>query len=46
MGIGWDGTDMKSGANCEEGNYTYIIDYQTQNMKEIKNRRDRISLKR
>lgn len=44
--ICWNGTDMKTGMDCEEGYYTYSFDYQLSNSKQIQNKKDIIMLRR
>lgn len=42
----WNGTDMKTGMDCEVGYYTYSFDFQLNNSKPIQNKKDIIFLNR
>lgn len=42
----WNGTDMKTGMDCEVGYYTYSFDYQLNNSKPVQNKIDWLLLNR
>ncbi len=44
--INWNGTDMKTGMDCDAGYYNYSFDYQLSNSKQVQNKKEWLLLNR